>query len=244
MLPSAKRLITTVSSLAVNRLASSCCSHPPLKPQTSEKRSHRHASSASPENAEGTDENATEVPGMAFNYIVKKKFLQRPTHTIEEQVKYMQSQGTRQRIIKIITLRGAFLISMRCLCSTPRWALVFANAYKGLPIYKWYRRNVAGQMMYQPPPRLFCVSKDGRYNTNNPCPVCRDEYLWFDYRVRRTPNVRRSSCLLEPTAHRDVLDARHGSAHRATEVGAMPRTVQHAQSSTAQGQGAWHVLAA
>ena len=61
--------------------------------------------------------------------------------------------------------------------------LVFENTYKGLPIYKWYRRNVKGQMSLQPPPRLFCIDKEGKFDRNHACPVCRDEYLFFDYRV-------------------------------------------------------------
>ncbi|KAK6009098.1 hypothetical protein OSTOST_26010 [Ostertagia ostertagi] len=39
-----------------------------------------------------------------------------------------------------------------------------------------------GQSTLQPPPRLFCIDKYGRFNVNNACPVCRDEYLFFDYR--------------------------------------------------------------
>uniref|UniRef100_A0A1I7XUS3 28S ribosomal protein S18-2, mitochondrial n=1 Tax=Heterorhabditis bacteriophora TaxID=37862 RepID=A0A1I7XUS3_HETBA len=58
----------------------------------------------------------------------------------------------------------------------------YADAYKGLPIYRWYKRNIKGQSMLQPPPRLFCVDKHGRFNVNNACPVCRDEYFFFDYR--------------------------------------------------------------
>jgi len=36
--------------------------------------------------------------------------------------------------------------------------------------------------MNQPPPRLFCIDKEGRFNLNHACPICRDEYLFFDYR--------------------------------------------------------------
>ncbi|KAK6058251.1 adaptor complexe medium subunit family protein [Cooperia oncophora] len=85
----------------------------------------------------------------------------------------------------------------------------FHDAYKGLPIYRWYKRNFKGQSILQPPPRLFCIDRYGRFNVNNACPgqsilqppprlfcidrygrfnvnnacpVCRDEYLFFDYR--------------------------------------------------------------
>ncbi|KAK6043360.1 hypothetical protein COOONC_19135 [Cooperia oncophora] len=42
--------------------------------------------------------------------------------------------------------------------------------------------NRGGQSILQPPPRLFCIDRYGRFNVNNACPVCRDEYLFFDYR--------------------------------------------------------------
>ncbi|VDL70272.1 unnamed protein product [Nippostrongylus brasiliensis] len=58
----------------------------------------------------------------------------------------------------------------------------YKDAYKGLPIHRWYKRNFKGQSTLQPPPRLFCIDKHGRFNVNNACPVCRDEYLFFDYR--------------------------------------------------------------
>jgi len=59
---------------------------------------------------------------------------------------------------------------------------VFKNTYKGLPVYKWYRRNLKVQPILAPPPRMFCIDKNGRFNVNHACPVCRDEYLFFDYR--------------------------------------------------------------
>lgn len=93
MLPSAKRAITSVSNLTLSRFASSCCAHTPLKAHTSAKHVIRSATTAIEQNAEGNEEGATEVPGMAFNPVVKKKYLQRPTHTLEEQIKYMNSQG-------------------------------------------------------------------------------------------------------------------------------------------------------
>ncbi|KAI1724194.1 tetratricopeptide repeat domain-containing protein [Ditylenchus destructor] len=60
--------------------------------------------------------------------------------------------------------------------------IVFKETYKGDPVWKWYMRNVRASNKIQPPPRLFCIDKFGRFNLNNACPVCRDEYLWFDYR--------------------------------------------------------------
>uniref|UniRef100_A0A7E4V9L2 28S ribosomal protein S18-2, mitochondrial n=1 Tax=Panagrellus redivivus TaxID=6233 RepID=A0A7E4V9L2_PANRE len=59
---------------------------------------------------------------------------------------------------------------------------IFENTYKGLSVHKWYRRNVKGQLALQPPPRMFCIDKEGKFNVNHACPVCRDEYLFFDYR--------------------------------------------------------------
>ncbi|CAD5228302.1 unnamed protein product [Bursaphelenchus okinawaensis] len=59
---------------------------------------------------------------------------------------------------------------------------VFENTYKGLPVHKWYRRNIKGQVIMQPPPRMFCIEKTGKFRLNHACPVCRDEYLFFDYR--------------------------------------------------------------
>ncbi len=61
--------------------------------------------------------------------------------------------------------------------------LVFKNAYQGKPIWHFYRRNMRVQEKLAPPPRTFCIDKFGRHQQNNACPVCRDEYLFFDYRV-------------------------------------------------------------
>ncbi|KAK0404572.1 hypothetical protein QR680_017518 [Steinernema hermaphroditum] len=58
----------------------------------------------------------------------------------------------------------------------------YEEAYKGLPVYKWYKRNVRGQMITQSKPRLVCIDTEGKFRLNNACPVCRDEYLFFDYR--------------------------------------------------------------
>ena len=29
---------------------------------------------------------------------------------------------------------------------------------------------------------IVCIQKEGKHKTNNPCPICRDEYLILDYR--------------------------------------------------------------
>ncbi|CAJ0919985.1 unnamed protein product, partial [Mesorhabditis belari] len=58
----------------------------------------------------------------------------------------------------------------------------YLDAYQGLPVHRSYKRNFKGQYMLQPPPRLFCIDKHGRFNVNHACPICRDEYLFFDFR--------------------------------------------------------------
>ncbi|TKR81098.1 hypothetical protein L596_015034 [Steinernema carpocapsae] len=59
---------------------------------------------------------------------------------------------------------------------------VYEEAYKGVPVYKWYKRNVRGQLITQSKPRLICIDAKGKFRLNNACPICRDEYLFFDYR--------------------------------------------------------------
>uniref|UniRef100_A0AC35TW16 28S ribosomal protein S18b, mitochondrial n=1 Tax=Rhabditophanes sp. KR3021 TaxID=114890 RepID=A0AC35TW16_9BILA len=59
---------------------------------------------------------------------------------------------------------------------------VYEETYKGLPVFKWYKRNIRGQEVTQSKPRLFCIDKEGKFNVNHACPICRDEYLYFDYR--------------------------------------------------------------
>lgn len=58
----------------------------------------------------------------------------------------------------------------------------YHNIYKGRPIWEMWKRNLRGQIKLQPPARLFCIDRNGRFNVNHACPVCRDEYLFFDYR--------------------------------------------------------------
>lgn len=58
------------------------------------------------------------------------------------------------------------------------------NVYKDRPIWETsWKRNLRTQLKWQPPTRLFCIDRNGRFNVNNACPVCRDEYFFFDYRV-------------------------------------------------------------
>uniref|UniRef100_A0A0R3RSQ0 Small ribosomal subunit protein mS40 n=1 Tax=Elaeophora elaphi TaxID=1147741 RepID=A0A0R3RSQ0_9BILA len=59
---------------------------------------------------------------------------------------------------------------------------VYADTYKGMPVYYFYRRNFKGQSVFMPKPRMFCVDKEGKFKVNHACPICRDEYLFFDYR--------------------------------------------------------------
>lgn len=84
----------------------------------------------------------------------------------------------------------------------------YAEAYKGLPVFHFYRRNIKGQEVFMPRPRMFCISKDGKYNVNHACPICRDEYLFFDFRVsffclqhfrsqRRFGKILKHNCLLK-----------------------------------------------
>lgn len=58
----------------------------------------------------------------------------------------------------------------------------FKKTYRGVPVWHWYRRNIIGQEILQPKPRPSCLDEFGVYRTNNPCPVCKDEYLILDHR--------------------------------------------------------------
>jgi len=102
---------------------------------------------------ESSNQAAEGEPAIAwaFNHVEKKKGLFKPKHSVEEQIRYMQSKA-------------------------------YEMAYKGVPVHRWYRRNVKGQWIMQPPPRMFCIDKIGKFNVNHACPICRDEYLFFDYR--------------------------------------------------------------
>lgn len=109
---------------------------------------------------------------------------------------------------------------------------VFQDSYKGLPVYKWYRRNIVGQAILQPPPRLFCIDKEGRFRLNHACPICRDEYLFFDYRVS---GRRAREPASEPAPHPAVPGARHGPADRHPPVGPLPGAVRPPEGSAAEG---------
>ncbi|XP_021339988.1 28S ribosomal protein S18b, mitochondrial-like, partial [Mizuhopecten yessoensis] len=60
--------------------------------------------------------------------------------------------------------------------------LHLSSAYKDTygedPVWKYYRRNFVGHM--PPATRTTCVRK-GIIETGNACPVCRDQYLFFNY---------------------------------------------------------------
>lgn len=56
----------------------------------------------------------------------------------------------------------------------------YEETYGDNPVWKLYRRNFKGQT----PPRKTrktCI-RGGIISTGNPCPICRDKYLIFDYR--------------------------------------------------------------
>jgi len=56
----------------------------------------------------------------------------------------------------------------------------YKSTYGDKKIWELYRRNIAGRKTASRT-RKSCVI-DGRIETGNPCPVCRDEYLVVDYR--------------------------------------------------------------
>ncbi|WAR32021.1 RT18B-like protein [Mya arenaria] len=61
----------------------------------------------------------------------------------------------------------------------------YLKTYKAVygddPVWKNYRRNVVGT--YAIRLRTTCIRK-GIISTGSACPICRDDYLKFDYRVR------------------------------------------------------------
>uniref|UniRef100_A0A5S6QUK9 Small ribosomal subunit protein mS40 n=1 Tax=Trichuris muris TaxID=70415 RepID=A0A5S6QUK9_TRIMR len=59
---------------------------------------------------------------------------------------------------------------------------VFKETYCDSLVWQLYRRNFKGPMHLPPRTRYSCVNPDGRFKTNYPCPICRDEYLVVDYR--------------------------------------------------------------
>ena len=56
----------------------------------------------------------------------------------------------------------------------------YKETYGDKKVWELYRRNIAGRRTASPT-RKACVI-DGRIETGNPCPICRDEYLVVDYR--------------------------------------------------------------
>ncbi|ETN84963.1 adaptor complexe medium subunit family protein [Necator americanus] len=114
-----------------------------------------------------------EEAGWAFNHIEKKKGLYKPKHTIEEQIAYMKSKGRlSMTLTKDYPYIGGIRGISRCFCLQKKRLKSQIEAFF---IFK-------GQSILQPPPRLFCIDKHGRFNVNNACPICRDEYLFFDFR--------------------------------------------------------------
>jgi hypothetical protein len=75
----------------------------------------------------------------------------------------------------------------------------YKDTYGGISIHAWHRRNYPGKMFIYSflfvihiftgnsknwrQPRLRCLDENFMYMNNSPCPICRDEYLWFDFRV-------------------------------------------------------------
>jgi len=88
---------------------------------------------------------------LGTNHLPKKKGQIRVRHTLEQMMRYMQSD-------------------------------TYARTYSGLPVSLWYRRNYPGSPLFWPQPAKRCIGTDYTYITNNSCPICRDEYLWFDFR--------------------------------------------------------------
>ncbi|WAR31950.1 hypothetical protein MAR_034492, partial [Mya arenaria] len=66
----------------------------------------------------------------------------------------------------------------------------YLKTYKAVygddPVWKNYRRNVVGT--YAIRLRTTCIRK-GIISTGSACPICRDDYLKFDYRVRQRDTI-------------------------------------------------------
>ncbi|KAI6205342.1 hypothetical protein M3Y94_00781300 [Aphelenchoides besseyi] len=122
---------------------------------------------------------------------------------------------------------------------------VFADTYQGLPIYKWYRRNLAIQPILQPPPRLFCIDKNGYFNLNHACPVCRDEYLFFDYRNPAlieqflTPGTDQPIELLKTGLCRDQYSQLRAQLLKAREHGLIEFSVEYRVFDYSQWYDSW-----
>jgi len=58
----------------------------------------------------------------------------------------------------------------------------YYSTYGDEPVWTMYRRNHMGQYIFAPKPRDSCFTKENRFLLNNPCPLCRDEYLVVHFR--------------------------------------------------------------
>ena len=56
----------------------------------------------------------------------------------------------------------------------------YKETYGDHKVWELYRRNYKGRKIHSPT-RHNCII-EGRIETGNPCPICRDEYLVVDYR--------------------------------------------------------------
>lgn len=81
-----------------------------------------------------------------------------------------RSQDGRDRTRKIpVELSMAYLDSAG-----------YKETYGDKKVWELYRRNLPGRYIHVKT-RKSCII-DGRIETGNPCPICRDEYLVVDYR--------------------------------------------------------------
>jgi small subunit ribosomal protein S18b len=82
------------------------------------------------------------------NYELKKKNKYRPIHPVATSKAYLNSK-------------------------------IYEEVYGNQPVWGPYRRNFGGpnNWKWHPQTRRSCVNKNNQFTTNNPCPICRDEYL-------------------------------------------------------------------
>jgi len=93
-------------------------------------------------------------PNMGYNDVEKRKGKSRPVHDWETCLRYMNSK-------------------------------VYKETYGDFPVWKPYRRNVGTVNIWYLMPATIgnCLDENGKFRKNWPCPICRDEYLVFDYRI-------------------------------------------------------------
>merc|ERR1712038_1915415 len=77
----------------------------------------------------------------------------------------------------------------------------YQETYGGDKVWQRFRRNFAKGRTYRRN-RRTCI-EDGRLMTNNPCPICRDEYFVVDYR-----NLKLISQFMEDYTGR-ILDVKN-----------------------------------